>query len=62
MIAKNTNLIFKKIDSINQAIVEGYDLVLMDDGFKIIELKDLNILCFNENQLIGNGLLSHQVP
>ena len=60
MIAKNTNLIFKKkrIDSINQAIVDGYDLVLMDDGFQnYIIKKNLNILCFNQNQLIGNGLI-----
>ena len=65
MIAKNTNLIFKKkrIDSINQAIVDGYDLVLMDDGFQDYSIKkDLNILCFNENQLIGNGLVIPSGP
>ena len=65
MIAKNTNLIFKKkrIDSINQAIVEGYDLVLMDDGFQDYSIrKNLNILCFNENQLVGNGLVIPSGP
>lgn len=65
MITKNTNLIFKKkrIDSINQAIVDGYDLVLMDDGFQDYSIKkDLNILCFNENQLVGNGLVIPSGP
>ena len=65
MITENTNLIFKKkrIDSINQAIKEGYDLVLLDDGFQDNSIKkDLNILCFNENQLIGNGLVIPSGP
>ena len=65
MITENTNLIFKKkrIDSINQAIKEGYDLVLLDDGFQDYSIKkDLNILCFNENQLIGNGLVIPSGP
>jgi len=65
MITENTNLILKKkrIDSINQAIKEGYDLVLLDDGFQDNSIKkDLNILCFNENQLIGNGLVIPSGP
>ena len=65
MITENTNLILKKkrIDSINQAIKEGYDLVLLDDGFQDYSIKkDLNILCFNENQLIGNGLVIPSGP
>ena len=65
MITENTNLIFKKkrIDSINQAIKEGFDLVLLDDGFQDYSIKkDLNILCFNENQLIGNGLVIPSGP
>ena len=65
MITENTNLIFKKkrIDSINQAIKEDYDLVLLDDGFQDNSIKkDLNFLCFNENQLIGIGLVIPSGP
>ena len=32
------------------------DLVILDDGFQDIKIKkDLNIICFNQKQLIGNG-------
>ena len=63
IIKKNKNLIFKKKLTYNQAIVDGYDLVLMDDGFQDYSIKkDLNILCFNENQLIGNGLVIPSGP
>ena len=33
------------------------DVVILDDGFQDFSIKkNLNILCFNSNQLIGNGL------
>jgi len=32
------------------------DLVILDDGFQDVKIKkDLNIICFNQKQLIGNG-------
>ena len=43
-------------EGINQAIKEGFDIVILDDGFQDYKIiKNLNILCFNSNQLIGNG-------
>ena len=33
-------------------------MVILDDGFQDYKIKkDLNIICFNSNQLIGNGLV-----
>ena len=46
-----------RIEGIRQAIELKHDLVILDDGFQDYKImKDLNILCFNSNQLIGNGL------
>ena len=40
-----------------QAVKEGYDLIILDDGLQDKTLfKNLNIVCFNEKQLSGNGL------
>ena len=36
---------------------EGYNIAILDDGFQDHSImKNLNILCFNQNQKIGNGL------
>ena len=36
---------------------------ILDDGFQDYKIKkDLNIVCFNQNQLIGNGLLLPSGP
>ena len=43
-------------DGINRAIEKNFDLVIMDDGFQDFEIvKNLNIICFNSQQGIGNG-------
>ena len=43
-------------DGINRAIEKNFDLVIMDDGFQDFEIvKNLNIICFNNQQGIGNG-------
>ena len=43
-------------EGINQAIKKGFDIVILDDGFQDYKImKNLNILCFNSNQLLGNG-------
>ena len=43
--------------AINQAIKNGFDCAVLDDGFQDFSIdKNLNILCFNEKQLIGNGM------
>lgn len=49
--------------AIKEAEENNYDAVILDDGFQDYSIKkDLNILCFNSNQLIGNGLLFPSGP
>ena len=57
-ILKNLILEENRIDAILKAEKNGYDCAILDDGFQDYKInKDLNILCFNQNQLIGNGLV-----
>ena len=43
--------------AINSAEKKQYDVAILDDGFQDYSIKkNLNILCFNSNQLIGNGM------
>ena len=43
---------------IHEAIKRKYDTVILDDGFQDYKIKkDLSILCFNSDYLIGNGLI-----
>ena len=60
-----TNLILSKsrVDGVKEAIKNGYDSLILDDGFQDYKIKkNLNILCFNQNQLIGNGLVIPSGP
>ena len=44
--------------AIREAEKRGFDSVILDDGFQDYKIKkDLNIICFNSNQLDGNGLI-----
>tara|TARA_B100000029_G_scaffold61276_1_gene55115 strand:- start:358 stop:1284 length:927 start_codon:yes stop_codon:yes gene_type:complete len=46
----------RRSDGINKAIEKKFDLVIMDDGYQDFQIKkNLNILCFNSEQKIGNG-------
>ena len=46
----------KRIEAIKEAIQNNIDIVILDDGFQDFSInKDLSIVCFNENQWIGNG-------
>ena len=46
----------KRNEGIISAIEKNFDTVILDDGFQDLSIKkDLNILCFNNNQEIGNG-------
>ena len=46
----------KRADGIKDAINKGYDIAILDDGFQDYKLrKNLSIICFHHNQLIGNG-------
>ena len=41
---------------LQEAQDEKYDIAILDDGFQDYSIhKNLNILCFNSNQLVGNG-------
>ena len=47
----------KRLTAINSAIKKNYDIAILDDGFQDFSIKkNLNILCFNSDQLIGNGM------
>tara|TARA_B100000029_G_scaffold334627_1_gene326737 strand:- start:10693 stop:11628 length:936 start_codon:yes stop_codon:yes gene_type:complete len=50
-------LVFKnRIEAIQNAINNKFDVVILDDGYQDFEVKkDINIICFNEKQKIGNG-------
>ena len=40
-----------------------FDIVILDDGFQDYKIKkDLSLICFNSNQLIGNGLVIPSGP
>ena len=59
------NLILNKdrINGIKLAEKEKYDVVILDDGFQDRKIKkNLNIICFNQKQLIGNGLILPSGP
>ena len=59
------NLICSKnrLSAIEEAILKDYDSVILDDGFQDYKIKkDINILCFNQKQLIGNGLVFPSGP
>ena len=66
LIAANfKNFILKKnrLDGVQEAENQGFDIVILDDGFQDYWFeKDLNILCFNSDQLIGNGLVLPSGP
>ena len=45
-------------EGIYKAVNNGFDTVILDDGFQDYKIKKtLSIICFNEKQLIGNGLV-----
>ena len=42
--------------SIEEAIEKKFNIIILDDGYQDFGIKkDMNIVCFNENQQIGNG-------
>ena len=53
----------KRIDAINDAIQSKADVAILDDGFQDFSInKSLTIICFNEKQWIGNGLVIPSGP
>ena len=50
-------------DGIIEAEKNGYNTVILDDGLQDYSIKkDLKIVCFHQNQLIGNGLVIPSGP
>jgi len=46
-----------RVTSIKKAEIEEFDCVILDDGFQDSAIiKNLNIICFNGEQLVGNGM------
>lgn len=59
------NLIISKnrFEGLKEAEKSGNDVVILDDGFQDYTIKkDLKIICFHQNQLIGNGLVLPSGP
>ncbi len=54
---KNLATCKDRVKFLNNINKSDFDTVILDDGFQDIRIKkDINIICFNQNQLIGNGL------
>ena len=52
-----------RIEGIKKAELLKYDSVILDDGFQDYKIKkDLNIICFNQKQLLGNELVLPSGP
>ena len=48
----------KRVDAIKEAIKNKANIAILDDGFQDLTVnKNLSIVCFNEKQWIGNGLV-----
>ena len=46
-----------RIAGVNLAIKKRFKSIILDDGLQDFTIKkDLNLICFNSNQLVGNGL------
>jgi tetraacyldisaccharide 4'-kinase len=59
LLSKNGKLFtsIKRIEALNEAISQGYKIAIFDDGLQDTSIKyDLEIVCFNNLNWIGNGL------
>ena len=60
LLLKKTGPVYEdkyRINSLNKAVKNKYNFAILDDGFQDYSIfKNINILCFNEKQWIGNGL------
>jgi len=65
LIKSKTDLIVGKnrAAAIIEAIDNKFNVAILDDGFQDSSIyKDLNIICFNSQQLIGNGMIFPSGP
>ena len=48
----------KRIEALKEAIQNKANVAILDDGFQDFSInKDLSVICFNEKQWVGNGLV-----
>ena len=60
---ENLILSRNRIEGIIEAEKMDCDIAILDDGFQDYSIKkNLNIICFNQEQLVGNGLVIHSGP
>ena len=60
---KNLLLDKNRLDALGKLEVSDHDVVILDDGLQDYRIKkDLKIVCFNQNQLIGNGFVLPSGP
>ena len=60
---KNLLLDKNRLNALNKLEVSDHDVVVLDDGLQDYRIKkDLKIVCFNQNQLIGNGFVLPSGP
>jgi len=53
----------KRIEAVKEAVQNKANVAILDDGFQDFSInKNLSILCFNEKQWIGNGLVIPSGP
>ena len=53
----------KRINALNNAILNEHNVAIFDDGFQDVSIKkDMSIICFNEKQWIGNGFVIPSGP
>jgi len=52
-----------RIEALKEAEISNFDIAILDDGLQDYRIKkNLSIVCFNYNQLIGNGLVLPSGP
>ena len=60
LINKSVNCLIhnqNRLNAIRDAEKKNHNPMILDDGFQDYKInKDLSIICFNQNQLVGNGL------
>ncbi len=60
---KNLFLNTNRVNAISEAIDKSFDLLILDDGFQDTQImKNLNVICFNQKQKIGNGMIIPSGP
>ena len=60
---KNIILNKNRVNGIYDAINNNFNIAILDDGFQDPKIfKKLSILCFNQNQKIGNGMVIPSGP